>query len=102
GVARREQVAQIEVGVADRRGQVVHADVHQFGAGSEQLRRQPGLLDSRAARTLPGRLAGVDVAARLQPEAELHVAHQDRAAATDDEHPAGDVNTAAVDRERVV
>ena len=73
-----EQIAQVEVGVAV--GDVVDADVGEFGRPAEVLDVHPGLLDDLAPSRLPRRLAGIEVPTRLQPRADLEMAQQHDAA----------------------
>ena len=74
GVVGAEQVAQVEVGVAASAG--VDVDVSELRGRAEVADGHAGLLDGLPPRPLPRWLAGVDVPARLDPDAEVPVAQQ--------------------------
>ena len=94
GVRAEQQVAQVEMRVAE--GRLVHVEVDQERTGGGVLDRQAQLLGRLAQRRLVGGLAGVDVAAGLHPDAEALVPVQHRAAAADDDARRGDVGRVGV------
>ncbi len=94
GVLAEQQVAQIEVGMAERR--LVHVEVDEARPAGRVLDTQAQLLDGLAPGRHRGRLAGVDVAAGLHPDPQALVPVQHRPAPADDDARRGDVRRRGV------
>jgi len=86
------------VDVAQRR--LVDVDVDQARAARRVAHGQARLLGRLSARGLPRRLAGLQVAAWLEPDAHALVPVQQDAARADHDRGAGDVCGAGQARER--
>jgi hypothetical protein len=97
-VGRQQQVAQVQVHVPEGRG--VHVDMDQPRAGDGVPERQPGLLGRLPRGRPPGRLARLQVAARLEPDAHALVPVQDDAARPDHDGRPRDVDGAGEPGER--
>jgi hypothetical protein len=80
----------------------VHVDVHQGRPPTGEAHGQAGLLGRLAERGLPGCLARLDVAARLQPDTEPLVPVEHGAACTHHDGRAGHVGGVCVLVERAV
>jgi hypothetical protein len=86
------------VDVAERRAMDVH--VEQPGPAGRVAERQAGLLARLAQRRVPRRLAGLEMTARLEPDAHTLVAVQDDAARADHDGGTGHVDRARETGER--